>query len=196
MKDTADRTLTQTAQTPSDDLNQKLRPAIHPRVNHAVPVQPDAIIYQLSQAVSWLYNAKSKETAYYHCGFIAVDQQGSQDLVEKRMYFSLVAGFGLVWPRQKRITDQLTHYFAIRTEEPLSGMPRNVLSGTVLPSEYTIMRALSERQSSLSVARCIRDAIGTTDSDAREIRNSLIRRGWMTNDASPALTEVGLSVLD
>lgn len=178
------------------DTTERLKPTMPMRVNHSVPVRPDAIVYDLPQAVSWINSSRPNEVVYYHYGSIAVDQFRSAILTEKRMFFGLISSFGLVWPRQKRAGENLTHYYAIRCNEPLAGMPRNLLSGTVLPSEYIIMRALSERQSSQSVARCIREHLDIDDVGAKEIRQELILRGWVTNDTKPALTELGYSVLD
>jgi hypothetical protein len=160
----------------------------------APPVTPDAIVYTVTQIVAWLHRARSGDVCYYHFGSLQIDAT-SEDVAEKRSYVRLMAEFGAVMLRQRRSDENVNHYYAIRTDEQLAHLPRNVVTGTVTADEYVAIMAISERQAAVSVARSIRDALGIDDHAAAEIRNSFIRRGWLTNGRPPQITIRGESVL-
>ena len=175
--------------------SQKLTP-IKPRLikDQAPPVTPDAIAYSVEQIIAWVHRARAGDICYYHFGSLTIDAE-TDAVAKKRGYTKLLAEFGSILLRQRRADDGAAHYYAIRTDEPLAHLPRNVLTGTVTADEYTAVVAIMERQSSQSVARAIRDAVGTTDDIASQMRNAFIRRGWITNSRPPQLTELGMSVL-
>lgn len=158
------------------------------------PVSPDAITFTTTQIIAWVHGAKAGHVCYYHFGSLVAD--GPADSVtEKRNYVAMLRSFGAVELRQRRVSDAMTHYYAIRTDESLRLMPRNAITGAVSAQEYFAVHALSERQSSMSVARTIRDSLGISEDAACQMRNDLIRRGWLSNTRPPQLTELGLSVL-
>jgi len=162
--------------------------------SHEPPVSPDAIIYTTDQIISWVHTSSTSEVCYYHFGSLLTDSI-SEHVAQKRAYTMLLADFGALTLRQRRVSEGINHYYAIRTSEPLRYMPQNVLTGTVSADEYSAVVAIAERQSAKSVARSIRDALGVTDDVASQIRNGFIRKGWLTNGRPPQLTELGLSVL-
>ena len=176
-------------------VDEKIQPLPQPDIRTGVPITPDIVIYFPQQATAWLFSADEGEAAYYHFGAIATDQRINPVIEQIRQYFALLHEFELVRLRQTRSTEGNTHYYAIRTGHSLRGMPGNVLSGAVLPIEYSAINALTERQAAQSVARCLRDALGLSETAAREMRNDFINRGWITNGRPPEITDKGLSVI-
>lgn len=174
--------------------SQRITPAPPPEIDITPPVIPDCIASRVDQIIAWVHSAEAGEVCHYHFGSLPLDQMAS-DIAAKRAYTKVLADFEVVRLRQHRIGENLNHYYAVRTDESLKHMPRNVLTGTVSADEYTAVLAITERQASLSVARVIRDALGLTDFRASQMRNDFIRRGWLTNGRPPELTERGLSVL-
>ena len=174
---------------------QRINPMPIASINHNLPVPPDAVIFAISHAVSWVFSSRAGDVVYYHYGAISADQVGNPSLQRKSAYFRLIGDFGLVRLRQRRAAEGLTHYYAARTDVPLRNMPQNVLSGAVEPIDYGAVLAVLERQPAQSVARCLRDALALSERDSAALRNDMIRRGWLTNGRPPELTELGLSVL-
>lgn len=164
-------------------------------IRHDVPLQFQAMVNTPVQAISWVHKAKQGEIAHYHYGAIAEAAAKSPVIDAIRRYFALLREFDVVALRQARTSPSHTHYYAIRTTNSLRGMPRNVLTGAVEVIEYEAVLALTERQAATSVARCLRSALMISESAAVEMRNNMIRRGWLTNGRPPELTSQGLSVL-
>ncbi len=175
--------------------DQPITPVQPIDITHEVPLQFDAMVNTPVQAVSWAHKAKQGQVAHYHYGAIAEAAAKNPVVDAIRRYFALLREFEVVALRQSRTGPNHTHYYAIRTGNGLRGLPRNVITGTVQVIEYEAVRALTERQAAMSVARCLRNELMISESDAVEMRNDMIRRGWLTNGRPPELTTQGLSVL-
>lgn len=157
--------------------------------------QIDAIAYSVPQIIKFVLVSKPGNCLFYHSGDLVADAQSHLDTKHKQQYLMLASEFGLLGLRQKRVRPNWNHYFAVRTDESIKGMPLNAVEGRISPEEYRALVAVNERQASVSVTRAIRDAIGTTDDDASQMRNDMIRKGWMMNTRPPELTDFGLSLM-
>lgn len=156
---------------------------------------PDMIAFSIRQTIHFTLNARSGDTLLYHSGDLANDITRDELLRDRQGYLLMAAGFGVVHLRQQRVRPSWSHYFATRSDESLVGIPKHAIHGDITPDEYRALNAINERQSALSVTRCIRDALGINDRAASDKRNDLIRQGWLTNGRPPELTEIGLEML-
>lgn len=158
-------------------------------------ITPDVVAFIFPQLVRFVQAAKAGHVLLYYSGDLATDSARNPDIKDRARYISIVHDFGLVQLRQARVAAGWSHYFAIRTDEAIRGTPEHIVRGRITPEEYLALVAINERQASISVSRAIRDHLGTSDDDASQIRNSMIRRGWLTNTRPPELTPLGLSLL-
>lgn len=158
-------------------------------------MQSLAVAFTMPAVVGFVLRAKAKETLHYHSGDLALDGSRDQLLRIRQAYLRAMAEFGAVHLRQQRVRPNWSHYFATRSTESLTGIPKHLMHADISPDEYTALVAVNERQSAKAVSRCIRDALGITDQAASTIRNDMILRGWLTNGRPPELTDLGLSLL-
>lgn len=156
---------------------------------------PDMVAFTIPAVVGFILRAVPGDSLLYHTGDLAVDGARDELLRIRQTYLRLMADFNLVHLRQQRSRPGWTHYFATRSREPLKGVPRHALHADISPDEYTALIAVNERQSAKSVTRTIRDALGITDTAAADLRNEMIRRGWLTLGRPPELTDLGLHLL-
>lgn len=161
----------------------------------APPSSPHVIAFSVPQIIRFVFRAAPGDVIYYHHGNLLEDARREQSVRQKGRYVALCCEFGLLGPRQKRGFGSDWHYYAVRTGQRLTGLPRYVLDGSITPDEYQSLVALSERQASMSTSRVIRDTLGISDTQASEIRNEFIQRGWLSNGRPPELTDKGLQLL-
>jgi hypothetical protein len=159
------------------------------------PKQPDAVAYSLPQIIQFMHVARKGHILLYHSGDLATDIANNIMCRDKQKYLQIARELDLVGLRQSRVRDGWYHYYAVRTDTSLRGCPLNMLTGTITPDEFIALTAINERQAAISVTRCIRNALSTTDHEASDIRNKMIRKGWVTNGRPPELTPLGLSLL-
>ena len=143
----------------------------------------------------FLHGARPGHSLLYHCGDLALDAMNNPGARSKQRYVLIASDNGLLHLSQARVDVGFSHYFAVRTEDPVSTAPQRVLSGEVDPDDYIALLAVHERQSAQSVRRAIRDALGTNDDRAATIRDCMIQDGWLTSGRCPELTPLGLSLL-
>lgn len=156
---------------------------------------PDAIAYSCDHVVRFLRGAREGNSLLYHGGDLALDASNDPGVRTKQRYVLIASDCGLLHLSQARVDVGFSHYYAIRTDDPLSAAPKKVLDGKLDPSDYIALLAISERQAAQSVARAIRDALGVRDDQAATVRNDFIRRGWLTNGRFPELTAAGHALL-
>lgn len=161
------------------------------------PVAPDVVAFSVPQIIRFIFRARQGSVIYYHHGNLLDDARRDPNTRHNGRYISTCISLGLLAPRQERAFDTETHYFAVRTSESAAapGMPRNTLDGTITPDEYEALRAIDERQASISTSRAIRDALGISDDQASQMRNDFINRGWLTHERLPAPTALGVSMM-
>lgn len=159
------------------------------------PPQTDAVAFTVVQCAFFVLKAKPNAKLLYHSGDLATDSATDVRAKDRQQYIGLAASFGLLSLRMVRIQENWSHYYALRTEESLRGMPMHVLQCDITPSEYKALVAINEKQASKSVSRTIRDALACSDQQAADIRNAMIERGWLANSRPPELTSTGRQLM-
>lgn len=157
--------------------------------------EPDAVAFTVPDIIRFVVTGKRDQVLIYHSGNLALDGERNDVVRDKQRYSMLAAESGLLTLQQSRMGPGAYQYYAIRTAGTMQGLPQHAIYGRITPDEYTALNAINERQASISVSRVIRDALSLTDAEATEWRNSMIRRGWLTNGRPPELTTLGLSLL-
>jgi hypothetical protein len=161
----------------------------------APPVVPHCVAHSVPQVIRFVWSADPGAVVYYHHGNLLEDARREPLIRHKGRYVAVCIQFDILHPRQRRGVAGDTHYYAVRSPNSLHGLPRNVFDGTITPDEFQALCAVKERQASMATSRAIRDALGVSESDASDMRNSFIRRGWLTNGRPPELTDLGLSMM-
>ena len=164
--------------------------------SHPLTKTPHHVAFSVPDLIRFVVTGKPDQVLIYHSGNLALDGSVNDLVRDKQRYALLAKEFGILSLQQARIADGAYQYYAIRTDGSLRGLPQNAIYGRITPDEFAVLTAINERQASLSVSRVIRDTLSITDSDASAWRNSMIRRGWLTNGRPPELTQLGLSLLN
>lgn len=141
------------------------------------PQMPDAVAFSLTQCINFIFAADSGKILLYHSGDLLADASKDSMVKARQRYLHLVSTFDLIHLRQSRVSEGWSHYYAVKTNEPLTGMPQNAVSGRIGADDFTALTAVNERQSAIATSRAIRDALGISDIEAAEMRNQMIRAG-------------------
>lgn len=157
--------------------------------------KPDAVGFSVPDIIRFVLSAERDQVMIYHIGNLAIDGVTNPVVRDKQRYAMLAADFHALSLQQSKIGPGIYQYYALRTPEPLRGLPQHAIQGRITPDEYTALTAINERQASLSVSRVIRDTLSITDIEAGAWRGNMIDRGWLTNGRPPELTALGLSLL-